>query len=220
MSVPAVEALALTRVFAPRAHSGPGVTALREVSFVVPRGAIVALIGANGAGKTTALDVAATLLMPTAGDVRVCGRSVINSAKEVRELVAYCAAGGSSFWPRLTGRENLECFSALAGIGPTERPARLADAVERVGLPADVLKRETRTYSDGQLQRLNLARAVMRDVSVWLLDEPTRSLDEQAQHATWALIREAAHARGVSVLVATHDSASVAEYADDVVRLP
>jgi ABC-type multidrug transport system ATPase subunit len=60
----------------------------------------------------------------------------------------------------------------------------------------------------------------MRDVDVWLLDEPTRSLDAEAQAATWALIREAARERGVSVLVATHDAAGVAAYADVVVRLP
>ena len=194
--------------------------ALQDVSFTVPRGAIVALTGANGAGKTTALDVTATLLLPTSGDVHVCGASVRRSPAEVRGRVAYCPAGGASFWPRLTGRENLECFSSLAGVGPSARPARLTEATARVGLPAELLSRETRTYSDGQLQRLNLARALMRDVDVWLLDEPTRSLDAEAQAATWALIREAARERGVSVLVATHDTAGVAAYADTVVRLP
>lgn len=220
MTTLAVEVLGLTRVFSPRVRSGPPVTALRDISFTVPRGSVVALTGANGAGKTTALDVTATLLLPTSGDVRVCGASVRQSPAEVRERVAYCPAGGASFWPRLTGRENLECFSSLAGVGPADRPARFAAATARVGLPADVLARETRTYSDGQLQRLNLARALMRDVEVWLLDEPTRSLDAEAQAATWALIREAAHERGVSVLVATHDAAGAAAYADGVVRLP
>lgn len=220
MTPPAVEVLGLTRVFSPRVRSGPPVTALQDISFTVSRGAIVALTGANGAGKTTALDVTATLLLPTSGDVRVCGDSVRQSPAAVRARVAYCPAGGASFWPRLTGRENLECFASLAGVSPTDRPARLAAATARVGLASDVLSRETRTYSDGQLQRLNLARALMRDVDVWLLDEPTRSLDAEAQAATWALIREAARERGVSALVATHDAAGVAAYADDVVRLP
>jgi ABC-2 type transport system ATP-binding protein len=189
------------------------------VSFIVPRGAIVALTGANGAGKSTALDVVATLLLPTSGDVRVFGASVRTSPAEVRRRVAYCPAGGASFWPRLTGRENLDCFSALAGVSPRDRPRRLTDAASRVGLSAEVLSRETRTYSDGQMQRLNLARALMRDVTVWLLDEPTRSLDAEAQEATWTLIRESARERGVSVLVATHDAMSVTAHADAVVRL-
>ena len=220
MSTPAVEVLGLTRVFAPRVRPGPVVTALQDISFTVPPGAVVAITGANGTGKTTALDIVATLLLPTSGDVRVCGASVRQSPQVVRQHVAYCPAGGASFWPRLTGRENLECFSALAGVGPLVRPTRLADATARVGLTHDVLSRETRTYSDGQLQRLNLARALMRDVPVWLLDEPTRSLDADAQAATWALIRDASRERGVSVLVATHDAAGVASYADDGVRLP
>ena len=167
MTTPAVEVLGLTRVFSPRVRSGPAVTALREISFTVPRGAIVALTGPNGAGKTTALDVAATLLLPTSGDVRVCGASVVQSPAAVRRDVAYCPAGGSSFWPRLTGRENLNCFASLAGISPVDRPSTFTQATERVGLSADLLSRETRTYSDGQLQRLNLARALMRDVRVW-----------------------------------------------------
>lgn len=218
MSIPAVEVLGLTRVF-PRGLSGSVVTALRNVSFIVPRGAIVALTGPNGAGKSTVLDVVATLLLPTSGDVRVDGASVLQLPAEVRRHVAYCPSGNASFWPRLTGRENLDCFAALAGVNPRDRPRRLADAASRVGLPLDVLSRETRTYSDGQMQRLNLARALLRDVTVWLLDEPTRSLDAEAQEATWTLIRESARERGVSVLVATHDAMSVAAHADAVVRL-
>ncbi len=217
---PAVEVLGLTRIFAPRVRSGPVVTVLRNVSFTVARGTITALTGPNGSGKTTALDVVATLLSPTSGDVRVLGDSVLDRSSAVRRHVAHCPAGGASFWPRLTGRENLECFAALAGVGPGARPARLSEAGARVGLTLEVLSRETRTYSDGQLQRLNLARALMRDAPVWVLDEPTRSLDHDAQVATWALIRDAARERGASVLVATHDAAGVAAYADAVVPLP
>jgi len=220
VSKPAVDVLGLTRVFSPRVRSGPPVTAFQNVSFAVPRGAVVALTGPNGAGKTTLLDVVATLLLPSSGDIYVDGESVLRSPANVRRRVAYCPSGSASFWPRLTGRENLDCFAALAGVRARERPRRLAEATDRVGLNAGVLSRETRTYSDGQLQRLNLARALMRDVSVWLLDEPTRSLDAEAQAATWTLIRESARERGVSVLVATHDAMSVAAYADRVVRLP
>lgn len=219
MSIPAVEVVGLTRVF-PRSRSGSVVTALRDVSFTVPRGAVVAVTGPNGAGKTTVLDIVATLLLPTSGDVHVEGASVLESPAEVRRHVAYCPSGSASFWPRLTGRENLDCFAALAGVSAHERPRRLADAASRVGLTPDVFSRETRTYSDGQMQRLNLARALTRDVTVWLLDEPTRSLDAEAQAATWTLIRESARERGVSVLVATHDAMGVAAYADAVVRLP
>lgn len=220
MPDPAIDVRCLTRVFSPRVRSGPPVTAIRDLSFHVPPGAIVALTGANGTGKTTALDVLATLLLPTSGDAWVAGANVRQSPADVRRHVAYCPAGATSFWPRLTGRENLECFAALAGLGRAHTPGRLRQAADRVGLDATVLDREVRTYSDGQIQRLTLARALMRDASVWLLDEPTRSLDADAQTATWELIRESARQRGVSVLVATHDAAGVAQYADSVVHLP
>lgn len=215
----AVDVCGLTRIFSPRVRSGPAVTAVRDLSFSVPQGAITALIGPNGSGKTTVLDIIAMLLLPTDGDVRVCGTSVIGAPASLRQHVAYCPAGSASFWPRLTGRENLECFASLAGLAPRERPSRLATAAERVGLDPAVLSRETRTYSDGQMQRLNLARALMRDAVVWLLDEPTRSLDQAAQASTWQLIRDAARERGVSVLVATHDAAGAAAHADAMVSL-
>jgi len=219
VTTPAVEIIGLTRVFAPRVRSGAPVTALRAISFNVLPGAVVALTGPNGAGKTTTLDIAATLLLPTAGEVRICGTSVVESPAPARRPVACCPPGAASFWRRLTGFENLDCFSSLAGVSARERPGRLDDAIARTGLTRELLSRETRTYSDGQLQRLNLARALMRRVPVWLLDEPTRSLDADAQAATWALIRDAAREHSVSVLVATHDAAGVAAYADDVVRL-
>lgn len=219
MAEPAVDVRQLTRGFSPLFRSGPVVTPIKNLSFLVPRGAIVALTGANGTGKTTALDVLATLLLPTTGDALVCGASVRHAPAVVRRHVAYCPAGGASFWPRLSGRENLTCFAELAGLADDDVRRRLAQAVEAVGLDESVLAREVRTYSDGQVQRLNLARALMRDADVWLLDEPTRSLDVDAQTATWVLIRDAARQRAISVVVATHDAAGVAGYADSVVHL-
>ncbi len=219
MANPVVEVLGVTRVFPPRHRSTPPVTALRSLSFTAPPGAVLAITGANGAGKTTVLDIIATLLLPTTGDVRVAGVSVVQRPAEVRRHVAYCPAGSASFWPRLTGRENLHCFSALAGLGAHARPSRLAEAVSRVGLSDAVLGREVRTYSDGEVQRLNLARALMRDVAVWLLDEPTRSLDPDAQSSIWAIIREVARDRGLCVVAATHDMVRVSTDVDAVVRL-
>lgn len=206
-------------MFAPRRRSDPPVTAIASLSFTVFPGAITAITGPNGAGKTTLLDILATVLLPTSGDARVCGASILSAPAVVRRRIAYCPAGAASFYPRLTGRENLECFAALAGVDAATRPARLAAATDRVGVGADVLAREVRTYSDGEMQRLTLARALMRDVEVWLLDEPTRSLDADGQRATWDLIRSAARERRVSVVVATHDADGVASHADAVVQL-
>ncbi len=180
----------------------------------------MAVTGANGAGKTTLLEVFATLLIPTSGEVSICGFDVRVDALEVRRRIAYCPAGGSSFFPRLTGAENLQFFTAMAGNPDAERADRLAAVAAEVGLAADVLYREVRTYSDGHAQRLNLARALLRGADVWLIDEPTRSLDPEGQAAMWLVIRDRARERGATVIAATHDVRGVAGIADLAVALP
>lgn len=178
----------------------------------------MAVTGANGAGKTTLLEILATLLVPSSGDVSVCGFDVRARALDVRRRIGYCPAGGSSFWPRLTGTENLKFFTALAGH-PGDSDDAIATAGADVGLDSDVLGREVRTYSDGQAQRLNLARALLRGADVWLIDEPTRSLDPEGQAAMWRLIRDRARERAATVIAATHDIRGVAAVADSMVAL-
>lgn len=144
----------------------------------------------------------------------MCGFDVRMHPLDVRRRIAYCPAGGSSFWPRLTGAENLRFFTEMTGVRAADQPRQLAAAAAEVGLPRDVFEREVRTYSDGQAQRLNLARALLRGADVWLIDEPTRSLDPEGQAAMWTLIRERARERGATVIAATHDLTGVAAVAD------
>lgn len=221
MSPAAVETTGLTRRFRRRLGRGAPVTALDQLTLVIPSGSFTAIAGPNGAGKTTLLEILATLLLPTSGAVRVLGLDPVATPLAVRRVVGYCPAGSVSFWPRLTGRENLACFAALGGR--TERrpalEARLDDVLAQVGVRPDVADREVRTYSDGETQRLNLARLLLRDAAVWLLDEPTRSLDAGGQAAMWRLIRDVASARGATVVAATHDITGVAAVTDRVVTL-
>jgi ABC-2 type transport system ATP-binding protein len=195
------------------------VQALSSVSLSVEHGQILAITGANGAGKTTLLDILATLLVPTHGEVSICGSDVRRDPLAVRRRIAYCPAGAGSFWPRLTGAENLAFFAAMSGLNARDRAHRLRAAADAVGLPRDVMAREIRTYSDGQAQRLNLARALARGADVWLIDEPTRSLDPEGQAAMWTLIHERARDQGATVIVATHDLIGVAKVADITVAL-
>ncbi len=157
--------------------------------------------------------------MPTSGDVSICGLDIRRDALEVRRRIAYCPAGNSSFWPRLTGAENLQFFTGMAGRSDAGARDTLVPLCAEVGLPVDVLDRELRTYSDGQVQRLNLARALLRSADVWLIDEPTRSLDPEGQAAMWILIHDRAKARGATVIAATHDTRGVADVADVMVTL-
>ena len=131
----------------------------------------------------------------------------------------HCPSGNTSFWPRLTGFENLQFFAAVGRSAEAARADRIRETANDVGLDAEALGRQVRTYSDGQAQRLNLARALLRDAAVWLIDEPTRSLDPEGQQAMWTLIRDRARARGATVIAATHDLAGVAGIADATVAL-
>lgn len=193
--------------------------ALSPISFSVEAGRFVAITGRNGAGKTTLLEILSTLIVPSSGEALVEGFDVREAGAEIRRRIAHCPSGHASFWPRLTGLENLQFFSALAGNAAGRRADRARAAALDVGMTDDVIAREVRTYSDGQAQRLNLARALLRDASVWLIDEPTRSLDPEGQAAIWTLIRDRARERGATVLAATHDVLGVAGIADDTVAL-
>lgn len=176
------------------------------------------MLGHNGAGKTTLLEILATLLTPHQGRARVLGHDVATDASAVRRVIAYAPAGGTAFFPRLTGRQNLEFFAALYDIPRRDWRARGADAAEEFAI-ADALDRRVDTYSDGMRQRLGLARAAMAHARVWLLDEPTRGLDPHARALTRTALTRWARERGTTILVSTHDLDEAQTMCDQVVVL-
>ncbi len=178
MIAPALRIRRLARQFTARSLFGRAATirALHDIDLDVEPGEILGLLGPNGAGKTTLLEILATLLTPTSGTVSIGDADVVRDAARVRSQIAYCPSGATTFFPRLTGRHNLEFFLALANVPTHATGPRVTMAGELVGLAAD-LDREVRGYSDGMRQRLAIARAVACDARVWLFDEPTRSLD-------------------------------------------
>ena len=152
-------------------HQYASVEALHSITLSVSAGQFVALTGPNGSGKTTLLEILSTLLVPTRGHAAVAGFDVRTQAREARGYVAHCPSGNTSFWPRLTGFENLQFFAALGGNADAARQSH-SGPPRRYFEPV-VLGRQARTFLDGQAQRLNLARALLRDAAVWLIDEPT-----------------------------------------------
>lgn len=139
-------------------------------------GESVALLGANGAGKSTLLRILATLLLPCSGAASVAGHDVAREPHSVRRRIGYHAGSDFGFYPRLTGRENLAFFGRLNHLSKAEAAARVSQLSEQFGLE-DALSRQIRTLSAGTIQRLSLARALLHQPRVLLLDEPTRSLD-------------------------------------------
>ncbi len=177
--------------------------ALAGVSVRVEPGEIFGLLGPNGAGKTTLLKVLATLLLPSEGGARVHSADVVGEAAAVRRLVALATGDERAFYWRLSGWENLEFFAGLRGLAPAGARRRAAAVLEIVDLQPyadEVVGR----YSTGMRQRLSLARALLSDPPVLLLDEPTRSLDPVAAGRVQALIKRLSLEEGRTVLLATH----------------
>jgi len=184
------------------------VAALAGLDLTVAAGEAVAVVGPNGAGKTTLLRLCAGLLARSAGTLRVAGHDPDEAPGPARAACALAAGGGRSLALRLTAAENLYVHARLRGHAPDEARARAARALAAAGAAA-FADRPARTLSEGQRQRVVLARALVDDAPLLLLDEPTRDLDEEAAAALGALVRARAQA-GAAVLVATHDRALAA----------
>jgi len=193
--------------------------ALRGVSFSVQSGEVVALVGANGAGKSTLLRILTTLLLPTKGRAWVGGADVAREPARVLRQLGFHSGSDSSFYARLTARENLRLFAALNNIAHAEASARIAHLSELLHLDS-VLERQVRTLSTGTVHRLGLARALLHRPSVVLLDEPTRSLDPLAAAEFRRFLRdEVVRGQGATVLFASHTLAEVEQLAARVALL-
>ncbi len=185
---------------------------LRDVHLEVTAGRIVLLRGHNGSGKTTLLRLLATRLRPSAGRGAVFGHDLAREAAAVRRHVAYLSVVPGSYGA-LTARENLRLATTLL-----QRPPGDADAaLERVGLAAHG-DRLVRVFSSGMKRRLALARLLLTDAALWLLDEPYASLDEDGRRLVDRLLQEARR-DGRTVLVASHEPDRVAPFVDATIHL-
>ena len=191
--------------------------ALRDISFQVPAGEVLGLLGPNGSGKTTTLKLISTVLLPDQGSVWVNGVNTREAAHQVRRHVGFALASERSFFPRLTARENLDFFATLENVSRAERRDRIDRVLDTVGLSEHVNK-QVMKFSTGMHQRLAIARALIKSPSVLLLDEPTRSLDPAAANHFWELLQDVA-AGGMTIVLATHNFSEAAAVADRVAVL-
>jgi ABC-2 type transport system ATP-binding protein len=181
-----------------------GVRALDGVSVDVPRGELVAVIGANGSGKSTLLKALFGIVAADEGSVKVLGLDPRRNARRLRSRAGY---GGqdAALDPEMTGWETLHLFHALHGLPHGEHARRLGAVVDDFGL-GDFCGRAVGGWSGGQRQRLHLALATLHSPELVLLDEPTASLDPEGRRDLWWRLTEW-RAAGRTVLVATHDLA-------------
>ena len=177
--------------------------ALRNLSLNLPVGKILVLLGPNGGGKTTTLKLIATMLLPDSGRVLVAGEDAGRNPLPVRCKVGFAVATERSFFPRLTASENLDFFAALENVPRRRRAERVRELLAATGL-SDAADTLAMKFSTGMYQRLAIARALIKQPSILLLDEPTRSLDPAARCRLWETVR-LLHSQGTTVVVATHD---------------
>ena len=208
MSV-AVEAKDLTKVFG-------SVRALDGLNFKIEKGEIFGLIGLNGAGKTTALRIASTLLLPTSGTVTVFGHDVVEEASEVRNLISYLPEEAGAY-KNLSGIEYLK-FMASFRAKDKEAVRDVVDVASEISGLGERLKDKVKGYSKGMKRRLLVARALMTKPKLAVLDEPTSGLDVLHSVHVRTIIKRYAKEQGVTVLLSSHNMLEV-EYLCDRVAL-
>lgn len=185
-------------------------TALSHVDLEVQAGDRIAVMGPNGAGKTTLLKLIGGLLLPTEGQVLVQGKSTLDRNTAARRSVGFVFNEERSFFWRLTGVQNLEFFGALDNLHGRELRERAQYLVDLVGLKNDGDK-VVSAYSTGMKQRLALARVLISEPDVLILDEPTRALDPVACDEVVELILATIHRNfRKTLLIATHRSEDAA----------
>lgn len=209
----AVEVRGLRRVFGGRRRS-PEVVALDGVDLAIRSGEVHGLLGPNGAGKTTLCKILSTVLLPTSGDAAVAGHDVVRDTAAVRRLVGIVFGGERGLYTRLTARQNLEFWAALYGLRGRALRTRVTALLERMGL-AERARDRVEGFSRGMKQRLHLARGLVGDPRVVLLDEPTTGMDPVAAREFRTLVAEL-HAEGRTVLLTTHDMAEAEAVCDRV----
>jgi len=192
--------------------------AVDRLSLVVQPGEIHALLGRNGAGKTTVLRMITGLVAPTAGVVRVQGVEVSGDVRAVCTVVGLVPSGDRSFYLRLSAVENLMFFGRLHGLRKGHARQRARDVLAEVGLSEAEIRRPMSGYSHGMQKRVSVARALLTDPSVLLVDEATHDLDPDGATTVRSLVRAAAD-RGAAVLWATQRVEEVRGFADRVTLL-
>jgi len=188
-------------------------TALDGLTVSIDRGTVFGFVGQNGAGKTTMFLILATLLSPTAGDARIGGFSVVDEPNRVRRRIGFMP-DFFGVYDQLKAYEYLDFYGASYGIPPRERKRLIPQLLELVNL-SEKSDSYVDNLSRGMKQRLCLARALIHDPEVLILDEPASGLDPRARVEMKAIIREL-KIMGKTILISSHILPELAEMCDEV----
>lgn len=176
-------------------------TAVDNLSLSVNEGEILCLLGANGAGKSTTINMLLNFIPPSSGSATINGLDVVKNPIKTKEFITYIPEN-LMLYPSLTAMENLDYFSGIAGKKLT--PTQLSNFLEEAGLQTNAFHKRISTFSKGMRQKVGIALALAKDTKVLLLDEPTSGLDPKAGNEFGELLQNLKN-KGVAVLMATHD---------------
>ena len=177
-------------------------TAVNHISFEVEKGTLLGFLGVNGAGKTTVINMLATLLAPSEGSAEVCGETLGKGNQQIRRKIGIVYQQ-NCLDDILTVRENLICRGILHGISKAEAKEQCKKLSEVLKL-GDILKKKYRTLSGGQKRRVEIAAALMHTPELLFLDEPTTGLDPATRKDVWGIIEELQKKEKMTVFLTTH----------------
>lgn len=191
-----IEAIDLTKTYA------QGHTALKELNLKVNAGDIYCLLGSNGAGKSTTINLFLDFIEPTSGKALINGLEVVKNKYKTKKYIAYIPEN-LRLYPHLTGFENLQFFCGLSGEEKKSKN-ELVDLLVTSGLQYEFINRKVKTYSKGMRQKVGIALTKAKNAKVLLLDEPTSGLDPKASNEFSDLLLDM-QSKGLAILMATHD---------------
>ena len=186
---------------------------VQDVSFYCESGEVLGLLGPNGAGKTTTLRMLSTALTPDSGEIIINGTNGVTKPVVARQMIGFLS-GSTGLYGRLTGRENIAYFGQLHGMSEEQIDAKISELADILDMHT-FLDRRSENFSTGMKQKTAIARAVVHDPKVVILDEPTTGLDIMAAQTVLDFIRRLKD-QGVPVIFSTHHLDEVAELCDRV----
>ena len=186
--------------------------ALNNLNLKLNKGEIFALLGQNGAGKSTTINIFLGFVKPTEGVAKINGISVVDHLEGIKKFIAYIPET-VLLYPNLTGVENLKFFSSLAGFDYDNEA--LTNFLSKAGLQSDAHHNRLGGYSKGMRQKVGIAIAIAKKAKVLLLDEPTSGLDPKASNEFSEILKELA-SEGTTIFMATHDIFRAKEVADRI----
>ena len=210
MAVPAILVRDLKKRFHKRRRvrraAGAPEWVLAGVSFDVAPGETYGLLGPNGSGKSTLIRILSTLLIADGGEVRLLGHRLPEEQAQVRRLIGRVSVD-AAFYKKLSARENLLYTALLYGLKPSVAEPRAMGVLEQLGMEERTFSVPLEEMSRGMQQKISIARALMLDPPVLLLDEPTTGLDPRSRRDVQTFLEELRRREGTTIVLTTHDMA-------------